>query len=182
MIEKLKNINIPRRTIAFHMACWGGLLLFLLAVVLPLYGSLSGLDRHIRDARLQAEEQKSLLPLYQTLKAKGRHTPAAVLPTPEKGKLSRDLIGTAPAVFKRIGQRADMEVFSVSPDVNSLAGNASSLLVRITAQGDFLNFRRYLIGLGELPYFDRVEEIEILQNPDIMEFRVTVRLALGQSG
>ena len=182
MLDKLKNLKIPKRTVVFHLSCWGGLLLFLLAVVLPLYGSMSGLDRQIQDARLAMEEQKNLQPLYQTLKAKGRHAPATVLPTPEKGKLSRDLIGTAPAVFRRIGQNAGLEIFSVSPDVNSLAGNAPSLLVRITAQGDFPNFRRYLIGLGELPYVDRVEEIDIRQNPDIMEFRVTVRLALGQAG
>ena len=182
MLDKLKNLKIPKRTVVFHLSCWGGLLLFLLAVVLPLYGSMSGLDRQIQDARLQVEEQKNLQPLYQTLKAKGRHAPSTVLPTPEKGKLSRDLIGTAPAVFRRIGQNAGLEIFSVSPDVNSLAGNAPSLLVRITAQGDFLNFRRYLIGLGDLPYVDRVEEIEIRQNPDIMEFRVTLRLALGQAG
>ena len=182
MFDKLKTLKIPKRVLILHLSCWGGLLIFLLAVVLPLYGSMSGLDRQIRDAQLQVEEQKSLLPLYQTLKAKGRLAPAAVLPTPDKGKLPPDLIGTAPAVFRRIGQKAGLEIFSVSPDVTSLTGNSPFLLVRVSAQGDFLNFRRFLIGLGELPYFDRVDEIEIRQNPDIMEFRVTVRLALGQAG
>jgi hypothetical protein len=179
MIDKLKNIKIPRRVAILHLACWGGLLLFLMAVVLPLYGSMTGLDRQMRDLRSQVDEQKNLHPLYQTLQAKGRNVAPSVLPTPDRGKLSRDLIATVPAAFRRIGQNAGMESFSVSPDASSLAGNSPFLLVRVTAQGDFLNFRRYLIGLGELPYLDRVEEIEIRQNPDIMEFRVTVRLALG---
>ena len=179
MLDKLKNLKIPKRVLILHLSCWGGLLIFLLAVVLPLYGSLSGLDRRIQDVRQQVDEQKTLQPLHQALKAKGRNVAPSVLPTPERGKLSRDLIGTVPSALRRIGQNAGMESFSVSPDVNSLAGNSPFLLVRVVAQGDFMNFRRYLIGLGELPWLDRVEEIEIRQNPDIMEFRVTVRLALG---
>jgi len=179
MFDKLKNLKIPKRAVIFHLACWGGLLLFLLAIILPLYGSMTGLDREIGDVRRQVDEQKNLLPLYQALKAKGRNVAPSVLPTPDRGKLSRDLIGTVPAMFRRIGQNAGIESFSVSPDVNSLAGNSPFLLVRVAAQGDFQNFRRYLIGLGELPYLDRIEEIEIRQNPDIMEFRVTVRLFLG---
>ena len=111
MFDKLKNLKIPKRAVIFHLACWGGLLLFLLAVVLPLYGSMTGLDREIGDVRRQVDEQKNLLPLYQALKAKGRNVAPSVLPTPDRGKLSRDLIGTVPAMFRRIGKTRALNLF-----------------------------------------------------------------------
>ena len=179
MFDKLKNIKIPKRTVLFHLSCWGGLLFFALAVIYPVQRSAADIDRQIRDMRYQVEEQKSLQPIYQTLKEKSRNATPSVLPTPERKKLSRDLISMAPSTIKEIAKRAGMDALSVAPDVHSLSGNSPYLLVSIVMQGDFLNFRRYLTGLGELPYLDRIEEIDIQQNPDIMEFRMKVRLALG---
>jgi hypothetical protein len=46
-------------------------------------------------------------------------------------------------------------------------------------KGEFANFRKMLIELGALPYLDRIEEIRIQQNPDAMEFRIKIWIAIG---
>ncbi|MCX5839985.1 MAG: hypothetical protein NTY16_00730 [Deltaproteobacteria bacterium] len=84
-----------------------------------------------------------------------------------------------PSTLGRIAKNAAMDTLSVEPDVNSLANQSRYLLVRAVVRGDFFSFRKYLTGLGELPYFERIEVIEIQQNPDIMEFKMNIWLALN---
>ena len=51
--------------------------------------------------------------------------------------------------------------------------------MNMVVRGDFMNFRRFLIGIGELPYLERYEEIEIRKDPAFMEYRIKIRLALA---
>jgi hypothetical protein len=179
MFDKLKNIKIPKRTIIFHLSCWGGLMFFILAVIYPVHRYADGLDRETKEIRVQVEEQKNLQPIYQSLKAKSQAGTGRVLPTPERSRLSRDLIGMVPSTIKNIAAGANMDPLSVTPDVNALAGQSRYLLVHSVVRGEFYDFRRYLIGLGQLPYLERIEDIEIQQNPDVMEFKMKIWLALS---
>ena len=67
---------------------------------------------------------------------------------------------------------------ALSPDLSTLAGSSASFLHNVVLKGEFANFRKMLIGLGAVPYLDRIEEISILQNPDSMEFRMKIWIAL----
>ena len=137
------------------------------------------MDRQIKDIRFQVEEQKNLQPIYQSLKTKSQAGAARLLPIPEKSRLSRDLIAMVPPTLRKIAVNANMDPLSVTPDVNALAGRPRYLLVHSVVRGEFYDFRRYLIGLGQLPYLERIEEIEIQQNPDLLEFKMKIWLALS---
>ena len=171
---------IPKRTAIIFLSWLGALLLFGTAVILPLQRSTIGLDKEIRDTQYQVKEQKSLRPIYQGLKANSQTKVVSILPTPEGKKLSRDLVSMVPSTITRIAKRAAMETLSVSPDVNSLTRQSRSLSVQMVIRGEFMSFRKFLIGIGELPYFERFEEIEILHDKDFMEFRMKIRLALSE--
>ena len=41
-----------------------------------------------------------------------------------------------------------------------MAGGSQYLLYNATIKGEFANFRKLLVGLGDLPYMDQIEEIE----------------------
>jgi hypothetical protein len=179
MFDKLKNIKIPKRTIIIHLSWLGSLLLFILAVIVPVQRFVAGLDGRIKDIQYQVDEQKSLQPIYQALKTKSQTTAPSILPMPASGKLSRDLVSVVPSTIGRIVKNAAMETISISPDVNSLANQSRSLLMHAVIRGNFMSFRKFLIGVGELPYLERFEEIEIQQDPDFMEFRIKIRLALS---
>ena len=176
-LNALKLIN--RRTVIIYLTCLAGILLFIIAGIIPAQRFSAALDRKTRDLQFQIDEQKSLQPIYQSLKAKSQTGTVSVLPTPERNKLSRDLISMGPSTFGRIAKNAAMDTLSVDPDVSSLANQSRYLLVHAVVRGDFFSFRKYLTGLGELPYFERIEEIEIQQNPDIMEFKMKIWLALN---
>jgi hypothetical protein len=172
---------IPRRTAIIQFSWLGALLILGLVFMFPVQRSTAGLDGQIKDIRVQIEEQKALQPIYQALKAKNQTTAAAasILPIPESAKLSKDLVRVVPSTVRRIAKNSDMEMISVSPDVTSLANESRHLLVRAVLRGDFMNFRKFLIGVGELSYLERLEEIEIQQDPNFMEFRIKMRLMLN---
>ena len=180
MMITLKSFkSIPRRSVIIHLSWLGCLLLFILAVIVPMQRFGTGLDGKIKDIRYKVDEQKNLQPIYQVLKTKAQTAKPSILPTPATGKLSRDLVGVVPSTMERIVKNAEMETVSISPDVNSLANQSGSLLMRAVIRGNFMNFRKFLIGVGELPYLERFEEIEIQKDQDFMEFRMKIRLALG---
>jgi hypothetical protein len=170
---------ISKRSIIVYLSVLGGLVLFILGGIIPVQRYSAGLDREIKDVRFQLEEQKDLQPIYQSLKAKSQAGTGRVLPTPGKSRLSRDLIAMVPPTLRKIAVDANMDPLSVMPDVNALAGQHRYLLVHTVVRGEFYDFRRYLIGLGQLPYLERIEEIEIQQNPDVMEFKMKIWLALS---
>jgi hypothetical protein len=176
----LKSIRlIPKKTVIIHLSWFGALLILGLVVIFPVQRSTVGLEKQIKDIQSQIETQKTLQPIYQALKTKSQTTAASILPTPESGKLPRDLVRVFPSTVRRIARNSDMEMISVSPDVTSLADQSRHLLVRAVLRGDFMNFRKFLIDVGELPYLERFEEIEIQQDPNFMEFRIKMRLMLG---
>ena len=138
-LNALKLIN--RRTVIIYLTCLAGILLFIIAGIIPAQRFSAALDRKTRDLQFQIDEQKSLQPIYQSLKAKSQTGTVSVLPTPERNKLSRDLISMVPSTFGRIAKNAAMDTLSVEPDVSSLANQPRYLLVRAVVRGDFFNFR-----------------------------------------
>jgi len=171
--------SVPRRTLIIHLSWLGALLLFAIAVLLPMSRSVIGIDRKIAEIQYQVDEQKNLQPLYQTLRTRSQARPASVLPSPQRDKLSKDLVGIAPSTLRRIADNASLKTQSVAPDVASLTNQSKSMVINMVVRGDFMNFRRFLIGIGELPYLERCEEIEIRKDPAFMEYRIKIRLALA---
>ena len=178
MWQKIKTM-IPRHTLIYLLVCLSGLLIIVFAGIIPNYISLAGLDRKIISVQFQLEEQNNLYPIYQLLKNRSQHKALMVLPFPARNRLSREVINLFPTTFKDIAKKAGMGAISISPDLNSLTDDSKFLIVNAVIRGDFFNFRKLLIGLGEVPYLERVEEIQVQQNQDIMEFKMKIRLALA---
>ena len=67
---------------------------------------------------------------------------------------------------------------SLKPDLSTSAASSAFFLHNVVLKGEFANLRKMLIGLGAVPYLDRIEEINIQQYPDSMEFRMKIWIAL----
>jgi hypothetical protein len=78
-----------------------------------------------------------------------------------------------------MAHKSQIELVSVSPDINSMVGGSSGMLVQATLKGDYYNFRAFLIELGEQAFLEKIDEIEIQQLPGTKEFRLKVWLAVG---
>ena len=170
---------IPRRSLLYSLICLSGVLLIVFAGIVPNQFSLTRLDQKIKSIQFQIEEQKSLYPIYKVLQKKSKTRDAKVLPAPERIPLLRTQLDTIPSTFRQIAKNANIDTVSVSPNLNSLGNDSRFILVDTVVRCDFLNFRKLLIGLGEIPYLESIEEIQIQQNEDTMEFKMKIWLALG---
>jgi len=176
-MEKIYAI-IPKRSLVVLFACIASVLLIVLAGIIPQQISVARLDNKIAGVQFQIEEQKRLQPYYQMLHVGSQSGKSKVLPFPPSVPLSRTKIDTVPSIIRDEAQKAHIDMVSASPDLYTLSGDNKVLLVNTTLKGDFLNFRKFLIGLGGVPCLDSIEEIRIQQNEDSMVFRMKIWLAL----
>lgn len=156
-----------------------GIILILAWIGFYNYQSIARLDTEINELNTKINTHQSYAPmtkqLFERMKVKAQRT----LPLPAKAKLSGEQKDRISLLFKDMTQKTKMELVSVSPDINSLVGGSPAMLVHATVKGDFYNFRNFLIELGDQPFLEKVEEIEIQQVPGTKEFRLKVWLAVG---
>ncbi|MFH2044060.1 MAG: hypothetical protein ABIK92_02820 [Pseudomonadota bacterium] len=175
----IKNMMIPKRTLLFMGVCLSAILIIILIGIIPNWISLKRLDCKATDLKIQFEEKKQIYPIYSILKNNDHQNYQMALPFPVKNKLLRESIGLFPVTLKSIAKEAGMDAISISPDINLLSSGSKIIFVNAVLRGDFLSFRKLLIGLGKVPYSESVEEIRIEQKIDAMEFILKIRLALA---
>jgi len=169
---------IPKRSLVYLLICLSGVLIIFVAGIIPEYFSLVRLEQQMKSIQFQIEEQKSLYPIYHMLQNKTHTKEVRILPFPKKIPLSRAEMDAISATFREIAKKANIDIVSASPDLNFLGSESRFLPINAIIRGDFFNFRKFLIGLGEVPYLERIEEIQIQQNEDTMEFKMKVWLAV----
>ncbi|MGO9139486.1 MAG: hypothetical protein ACLP9S_14505 [Syntrophales bacterium] len=177
-MEKIYTI-IPKRSVVILLACISCVLLVVVAGIVPRQMAVARLDNRIANLQYQLEEQKGLQPYYDLLNAGTQSGRSKILRFPARSPLSRTQIDTVPSIIREQAQKAHIDMVAASPDVNTLGGEQKLLLVNATLKGDFLNFRKFLIGLGGVPCLEGIEEIRIQQNEDSMEFRMKLWLAMA---
>lgn len=179
MAETKLGVKIPQQSIMYIGICLIGILLFVFVGIIPANKSLANLDKQTEEVKYRIQEQQALAPFYQSIKSKGEKKASESLPLPEKGKLAQSRIDTIPVTFGTAAQMSGLSLVSATPDMNTLAGNASSLSVNVVLRGDFIKFRKFLINIGNIPYVQHIEEISIQEIPGTREFRLKIWLAVG---
>jgi hypothetical protein len=179
MYKPKLGINIPQQSIIYTGFCLFGILVFLLGGIFPALRTLAELDTQTVTARHRLEEQQTLAPFYEILKESEGKKKSEVLPFPEKSKLPQAKIDTLPLRLSNAVKMSGMSPVSVIPNLNAPIGDTQFLSVNVVFRGDFAYFRKALINLSGLPYVEPIEEITIQRNPDGMEYRLTLRVAIG---
>lgn len=170
---------IPKRSMFYLLICLCGMLIIFAAGIIPEYFSSVSLDQQIKSIQFQIEEQKRLYPIHQVLQDTTHKKDGRTLPFPKKIFLLRTQMDAFPETFREIAKRANLDVVSASPDLNNLGSESRFLPINAIIRGDFFNFRKFLIGLGEVPYLERIEEIQIQQNEDTMELKMKMWLIVS---
>lgn len=179
MAEKNIRINIPRQSMQYIAMCLTGVLIFVFGGILPAGKKLAELDAAIVVKKYEIEEQTALLPLFSSLKVDSRKKESEVLPLPAKDKLSQDKLGTLPVAFITAARMSGMTLVSAAPHLSAMTGDAQFIPVNIVLRGGVINFRKFLIQLGGIPYIQHVEEITIQEKADTREFKLKVWAAVG---
>ena len=170
---------IPKRSLVYLLICVCGVLIIFAAGIIPEYFSSVRLDQQIKSIQFQIEEQKRLYPIHQMMQNKTHTKDGRTLPLPKKNFLSRTQIEAVPATFREIAKKANLDIVSASPDLNFVGSESRFLPINAIIRGDFFNFRKFLIGLGEVPYLERIEEIHIQQSEDTMELKMKMWLIVS---
>ena len=179
MAEMKIGINIPQQSIIYLALCLAGVLIFVFLGIIPASRSMADLDRQNIEVKYRIEEQRTLTPFYQTLQSRFEKKTSEVLPLPEKGKLSQSRLDTIPMSFGTAARMSGMSLITATPDLNALTGSLQSLSVNVILRGEFINFRKFLINLGGIPYVQHIEEISIQDKPDSKEFKIKVWVSVG---
>jgi len=143
------------------------------------YRSLNDLESDINKVKADIEEQRVMAPLYKELIEKLKVKTTKRLPFPARAKLPKEQHEQITTIFGDLARKANLEVVSITPDINSLTGGSGLLVVNAALKGDFFNFRNYLIELGNVPYLEHLGEIQIQTMPVGKEFRLKLWVAVG---
>ncbi len=173
------KLDIPEKSLWYLIICGGIILLFLLVVIFPINRYQANRAGEVKKMEYQIEAQKELGPIYLTLLKTTENKNPRVLPNPPKTTIPRAESGKFQNALKVIAEKSGLRIVSSMPDLSTLTSSSQFLLYNAVLKGEFANFRKMLIGLGTLPYLDRIEEIRIQQNPDSMEFRIKIWIAIG---
>ena len=177
-MDKFK-FNIPEKVLWHLGICAGILIFFILAGIIPLSRYNASINKDIKKLQQQIEEQKSLNSAYAMLMKNMEKKDLRILPNPAKTTLPRQEASKFQDVFREVAEKAGLKTVSVSPELSALTGSSNYLLHTAVVRGEFINFRKMLIGLGYLSYMEKIEEISLQQYPDGLEFRLKILIALG---
>lgn len=179
MAEMKQNLKIPRQSIIYIVVCLAGVLLFIFLLIIPSGRTIEELTAKTEDVMFRIEEQRALLPFYQSLKSKSEKKASEVLPLPAKGKLAHTDFDTLPMVFATAAKKSGMSQVSAVPNPDTVTAGGQFLSVNTVLRGNFFDLRKFLINLGAIPYIQHIEEISIQQKPDAMEFNMKIWVAVG---
>jgi hypothetical protein len=172
------NDKINQDQIWYIVTYIGIIVLVVLLGIFPLYHYNSNLIEKNKELKTLIDEQKELRPVYLNLLKTLNNKDLLILPNPERKTILRAEAVKFQDDIRAIAGNAGLKTVSLMPDLSSLTGSSSSLSHNVVLKGEFANFRKMLIGLGAVPYLDKIEEINILQNPDSMEFRMKIWIAI----
>jgi len=178
MIAKITK-KIPANSLSYLLICGGIIIIIVLLGIIPLYRYNANRSQEVINIRNQIDEQKGLAGTYQLLQSASEKKIVYTLPNPAKTKLFRQDVDKFQDTFRVEAGKAGMMTISLMPDVKSTAVGSKNILYDATLKGEFANFRRLLIGLGALPYIDQIDEMNIKQNSDSMEFKIKIWISLA---
>jgi len=178
----MKGMNIapiPARSMMYIVVGLVIVATFYFVAIYPSMKSLDVLDAKIDAMKIRVESQKALLPVYQKYVKREKAYIPEKLPFPERKTLPRNKIGGVAPEFTKMAERLDFTVVAVKPVMKSLAGKSTFVVVDMQLEGDFFNFRRFLIELGKIDYLETVEEIEIKPDGEKRNFKLKIWLSVS---
>jgi len=177
---KEKLSKLPGRIIRHFMICLGGILGFILLAIVPSQKSIADLNSTIRKMETQVKAQKILFPVYMNLLKKGQLEDIGDLPFPKKTRLESEEIDNISDLFRKKSEKSNLELMKVVPDIESLASATGLLGVSMNLRGNFYDFRKFLIQVGEIPCVEHLEEVQIQSGEGLKEFRLKLWLAINE--
>lgn len=173
--------KLPKETMTLLAICLGGLAIFILIGIVPLHRSIAGIDEQIKRTGNKIQEQKEFAPIYKAFQErikKGTKEVSSELVIPKPEKLPRMQLQNLSRIMRDISVRAGMTSVTVSPQLTAMDASGS-VSVSHVVQGNYLSFRKYLLYLAQLPYYEKVDSIKIEEKETGLEYTVKLRITVA---
>jgi hypothetical protein len=175
----MNKFKIPEESLKSLIIYPGVILFVILLVIIPLYKSNSDTNKDIKKLKSQIEEQKSFANVFSVLNRSMKNKDSKTLPNPPQTTIPRQDAEKFQDTFRAIAIKSGLMTVSLTPDLSTLTSTSPYLLFNAVTKGEFANFRNMLVGLGGISYLNKIEEIQIQQYSDSMEFRIKIWIALA---
>lgn len=173
------KLNISEESIKYLIIYLGIIMSVILLGIIPLYKSNNNLNKDIEKMKYQIEEQKSLGNFLSVLTKSIKNKDLKSLPNPRKTTIPFQDVSKFQDEFRTKAIKSGLITILLTPDYSTFTVTSQYLSYNAVIKGEFVNFRKLLIELSGISYLDEIEEINIQQYSDYMEFRMKVWIALG---
>jgi len=173
--------KLPKETVTLLIICLGILVIFILVGIMPLNRSIAVIEEKIKETASKIDEQKEFAPLYNAFQEqikKGAKEVSAELVIPKSEKLPRMELQNLSRIVRDLSVRAGMTSVTVSPQLNTADVNGS-ISVNHVIQGKYISFRKYLLYLAQLPYYEKIDSIAIEEKETGLEYTVKFRITVA---
>lgn len=179
MKKKTRASKIKSRSAVFVVMCLGGIIAFILIVVIPYQKKLEAMDIQIKDLRNEKAKQEEYIPLFKDIITKVKIEMPGSLPSPDPEKLNSSEAAHLKSYFQKIADENRFLLESINPDMDSLTENTRYLKVKLSLKGKFSAFQDVLTDLGRLPFFESIEQAQIKGDLDTAKINLVVLLIKG---
>ena len=154
------------------------LLLIALFGILPTTKAITKTHRNIDVLEAQLERQKNLLPIWVKIQEHKKNSVPEGISARPIIPLDSEKLDNLREIFEQLARSSQVELISVTTDVDSL--ERGTKLVRLDCQlrGDFNNFRKILGELNELPMLKTIESLSINVTELGYELNISAWLAI----
>jgi Tfp pilus assembly protein PilO len=172
------GLKLPPRLIFYAMAGLTGMLLLIFLILVPRQQRLAAMDQKIAALSDKQATQAALRPFYTSLQEKlsseeGIDLPSTIREKPCKMDMNR-LIDT----FEQLADASRVQINESRPDFDSLKEKTGVWRFHLVLQGDFSDFRKFLVRLGTLPCLKRIERMTFGVLPDSEMLTLNLKLSL----
>jgi len=173
------NLNIPEKSLWYLFVCAGIIVLISLLTIFPMHKINAHKSNELNKLENQLAAQKDMGPIYLMLTKTMENKKELKLPNPPQKTISREEATKFPDIFKEVAEKSGLRMLSITPDLTKLSAGQPSLVYNVVVRGDFINFRKLLIGLGDISYLEKIEEVSVKQLSDSMEMQTIVWLKVS---
>jgi Tfp pilus assembly protein PilO len=149
------------RSIIFIIICLFGVVGVGLLGIYPNYKALAELDQDITQLNEDIKQQEILSPVVNQLIQKAKPLDTKGLSLPNGPKVPKQSFEEIEALLDDIAKQSNLVVVHIAPDERSLTADSRHLVINCSVQGDFFDFRKMLLKMGNVSNLENMEQIQI---------------------
>lgn len=179
--EKTELNTLPPVTLMLIVASTVSVFAFVLFGLYPQHKQIQAATESRLASILALETQKLMFPVYTGALALDKEEFAPRLAFPSRKAIERKRIADLSGIFGGIADDCGMELAGNTLDINSVSRNSGTVAVDVSLTGDLLSFRNYLLAIMELPFFNRLESVDISAGNGVKTFKTKFHIMIEKN-